>query len=275
MVAGREVIARGMRSEIIAWEPGKVLKLYLPGWSAAAVAGEVAATRYVGQLGIPSPTVYGAVEIDGRHGIILERIGGPSMNEAFNTDQSRYAQLARMLAEVQAAVHAHDVPDGPPQRRQLRNKINAPRSPLPADLKEAATIVLEGLPDGTAACHGDLHPMNVMLSPGRGPVIIDWDCPTVGNPLADVARTLLILLAGRWHVPSPQSESMRLMSNRIALIYLRRYFQLRHCAKADRRDLRTWLWVNAAARLAEGVQPEEGWLVGLVKDGIARRPGAR
>jgi thiamine kinase-like enzyme len=36
------------------------------------------------------------------------------------------------------------------------------------------------LTPGTAPCHGDFHPENVLLTP-RGPVVIDRDSATVGR----------------------------------------------------------------------------------------------
>jgi thiamine kinase len=269
-MAEREVIARGARSEIIAWAPGKVLKLYEKGRTAAFVGGEAEATRQVRDLGIPAPEIYGTLEVDGRHGIIMERIDGPSMVDALRADGSQYGQLARILAEVQAAVHAHEVPQASPLQKELRRRINSPHSPLAAELKARATVALEGLPEGQALCHGDLHGMNIILSPGRGPVIIDWDSPTAGNPLADVARTLLICLASRWHVPAEQFDQAKMLTGRLAFVYLRRYFALRPVCRARRADLRTWLWINAAARLSEGIAVEERWLADMVREGHAR-----
>jgi Ser/Thr protein kinase RdoA (MazF antagonist) len=266
----REVIARGMRSEIIAWEPGKVLKLYHAGWSAAAFAGEVEATAHVFRLGIPAPRLYGTVELDGRHGIILERLTGPTLGEALMSDPRRYAELARMAAGAQAAVHAHEVPEASPQLDQLRRKINSPRSPLASELKRAATMAAESLPRGTTVCHGDLHGLNIIISAERGPVIIDWDSPTAGNPICDLARTLLVTLASPFHAPPEHREYVKGLVGRVSLVFLRTYFRLRPENRPGRRQLRTWLWINAAARLVEGITPEEQWLTGMVRAGAAK-----
>lgn len=268
---GREIIARGRRSEIIAWGPGKVLKLYEQGWSAAAVAGELEATSRAAQLGIPAPRTYGLVELDGRHGIILERLTGPTMLDALLADHSRCAELGSMLAEIHSAVHAHEVPEAPSQRQQLRRRINSTRSPLAAGLKQASIAALEELPDGATVCHGDLHGLNIILSAERGPVIIDWDSPTAGNPVADVGRTLLIVVSSPRHVPPRDRELVRKLASRMARAYLCRYFELRPASRSGRRDLRTWLWINAAARLVEGIADEEAWLINMVRTGAAAR----
>lgn len=46
--------------------------------------------------------------------------------------------------------------------------------------------------DGRSLLHLDLHPENVLISPG-GPVIIDWTNARSGDPAQDVALTWLIL----------------------------------------------------------------------------------
>jgi len=42
-----------------------------------------------------------------------------------------------------------------------------------------------------AVCHGDFHPMNVIVSGRRG-AVIDWTDAGVGDRYGDVARTLLL-----------------------------------------------------------------------------------
>lgn len=50
--------------------------------------------------------------------------------------------------------------------------------------------------------------------------------------------------------------------------YLREYRHLTTWASGWWEWLDTWLWLNAAARLAEGIEPERRWLVGLVQRGL-------
>jgi aminoglycoside phosphotransferase (APT) family kinase protein len=50
---------------------------------------------------------------------------------------------------------------------------------------------LAGLLESNVVCHGDCHPDNVFTS-SRGPTVIDWMTATHCNPVADVARTVLL-----------------------------------------------------------------------------------
>lgn len=268
--AERVVIGRGMRSEIIAWADGKVVKLYFADKSAAFVAGEAAATKRAAELGIPVPVVYGTVEVDGRHGIIMERLEGPAMDVMFRRRPLGAPRLVRQLAALQAAMHQVDVSgEAVSQQDQLRRKINSRASPLAPGLRAAALVELERMPSGVALCHGDLHPQNVVWTSSRGFVVIDWDSPAYGNALADVARTYLILMAGRFHVPRRLSPWIALISRAICRSYLDAYRSRAGSQAVEPGSLATWLWINAAARLAEGVAAEEQWLTGIVERGAA------
>ena len=268
MEAERQVLGRGMRSEIIAWGDGKVLKLYHEGWSAESVAGEAAATRRVAELGVPAPQVFETVTIDGRHGIVMERLDGPSMDSLFYQKPLSAPRTVVQLSELQARMHRIDVSaEANPLIEQLRRKINGRRSPLAPELKAAAVSAMERMPLGKSLCHGDLHPQNVVWSDSRGPVVIDWDSPTYGNPLADVARTYLILSAGHRHVPARVRPMIGLVSRFICRNYLRAYRTLAADLIEGAGDLNTWLWINAAARLVEGIAVEEQWLTEIVRRG--------
>lgn len=269
MASERIVIGRGMRSEIIAWGDGRVLKLYHAGTPAQAVAREAEATRRVAQLGVPAPRVHETVEVDGRPGIVMERLEGPSLDQMFYRQPLAAPRRIRPLAELQAAMHHIDVAaEAQPLTEQLRRKISSQRSPLAPELRAAALATLDRMPGGSSLCHGDLHPQNVVWAGSRGYVIIDWDSPTYGNPLADVARTYLILSAGRFHVPRRIRPLITFVTRFMCRNYLRVYRSLAGDLFARASDLNTWLWINAAGRLCEGIAVEEPWLTGIVRRGV-------
>lgn len=82
------------------------------------------------------------------------------------------------------------------QRRPWRLRAHA-------DLLAQLMRDLHEIPvSGGEIIHGDLHPMNVMLT-ARGPVVIDWSNAEVGRWAQDVAMTWIILATsvadgGRW-----------------------------------------------------------------------------
>ena len=246
------MIARGNTAEIFLWQDNQVLKLFLDWCPATDAEREARSTQAVHKSGLPVPAVEGIVEVEGRTGIVFERIDGPSMLGLVTSKPWKLFRLARALAELHAGMHSREVPELPSQRRRLERDIQR-EDVLPVNTKEVVLKALEQLPDGSAVCHGDFHPENIIMS-SRGPVIIDWLDATQGNPVADVARTSLLFQtselppssAGRWLV----NWTRRLFYS----TYLKRYLQLR---PASGEQIAAWQLPVAAARLDENIPPEE------------------
>ncbi len=101
----------------------------------------------------------------------------------------------------------------------------------------------------------------------RGPVVIDWMNTGRGNPLADVARTALLLGVGSLPPGTGLLRGWFIQSFRriFRVLYLRRYFQLWPYAQAQ---MKAWLLPVAAARLAEGIPGEVTQLVRLVESSL-------
>lgn len=86
----------------------------------------------------------------------------------------------------------------------------------------------------------------------QGPVIIDWTNATRGNPLADVARTSLLLRVPELP-PVPKRWVVAAVRSWFLGAYLQRYRQLAPC---NEKDLTAWEPVIAAARLREQIPDE-------------------
>ena len=67
-------IARGRTAELYGWQPGQVLKLFYADGSTSAVDNEARITQIVAATELPVPAVGDIVEIDGRYGLIYERV---------------------------------------------------------------------------------------------------------------------------------------------------------------------------------------------------------
>jgi len=248
------LIGQGRTAEVYAWGDGRILKLYRPEMPREWVDYEARAGRLVTDAGLAAPAIAGVVEVDGRAGILYERIDGPTMLEMAARRPWTLFRSAAQLAELHAAMHACPAEGLPRQRESLRRAIaRAPR--LAETARAQALQALEALPDGDQLCHGDYHPENILMSAG-GPVVIDWMTATCGNPVADVARTSLLFRMGRLP-PGSSVPKKALVSTSRRLYhgaYLRRYAQLR---PLPRPELEAWLPVLAAARLAERIPAEE------------------
>ncbi|HMJ63960.1 MAG TPA: phosphotransferase [Candidatus Binatia bacterium] len=178
------LIGRGLTSEVFGWGKDRVLKLNLAWVPVSTAQREFAVTCAVHGAGVNVPAVFELVQVGGRHGIVFERVHGPSMvSEVEKRPWSLFA-AARQLAELHARLHDFDAPpELPSQREQIESWID--RAPdFSAAEKDVAHRNLARLPAGKCICHGDFHPANIILS-ARGAMIIDWSRGTRGHALAD------------------------------------------------------------------------------------------
>jgi uncharacterized protein (TIGR02172 family) len=257
-------IAQGLTAEVYVWDETRILKLFREGRSPEQVAREAHIARMVHAAGLPVPAVGEIVEVDGRRGLIYERVDGLSMTDSISRRPWTASRSARRWAELHADMHARGaMQELPSQREDLANHIQAARI-LPADSQRAALRALATMPDDDRLCHGDFWPGNILMS-SRGPIIIDWIDATRGDPLADVARSSVLLLGA---LASTQfSWLQKAIIWRVHATYLRRYFQLRPGGQAQ---CKAWQPIVAAARLSENVPGVQTWLLATVEAGLSQ-----
>jgi uncharacterized protein (TIGR02172 family) len=260
------LIGQGRTAEVYAWGEHGALKLYHAGWPAAWVEHEAQVTRLVAEAGVPAPAVHQVIEVDGRSGILFERIIGPSLLQQVGGKPWTLGRAVRTFTDLQLAMHAHAIPNLPSQREHLVHQIRE-TSPLPDRIRTAALRQLDQLPDGDALCHGDYHPDNVLMT-RRGPIIIDWGSASRGHPLADVAQTTLLLQIGE---PPDSGLSRWLLASGRAIVY--RAYRHRYLRRrpAPEEELAAWRLPIAVARLAEGIPGERSPLLRLI-DRLVRAP---
>lgn len=249
-------LAHGRTAEIYAWEPGTILKLFHDWYSLVDIQYEAKISRAVHASGLPVPWVGDLVRVNGHHGLIYERVDGVSMLAALQQRPWRIFIYANRLAALHARMHETNIEINLlSQRQRLEKKIRQVNALTPA-VKAAILNRLDQLPDGRQICHGDFHFDNVLLT-AQGEVIIDWTDAALGSPLADVARTTILVMgaAASSQVPNPVAKGMiRLFQ----AVYLRRYFRLRPWGQAE---YRLWLPIVAAARLEENIPEVKDWLI--------------
>jgi aminoglycoside phosphotransferase (APT) family kinase protein len=103
-------------------------------------------------------------DVDGTD-MVMERLDGPTMLDVLKSRPLRARSIGRELAALQAQVHRVST-EGLDLRRHS---------------------------EGDSVLHLDLHPDNVMVT-RRGPVIIDWSNVALGDPLADVMYSWMIMV---------------------------------------------------------------------------------
>jgi len=244
----------GRTAEVFAYGAEQVVKVLRTGMPEILGEREARVAALVDAAGIGGPSFGGATRVDGRFGLVYERLDGPSMLEQLARTPTAIDRLARSFAELHVTMHAADGTGLLDQKAEVRGMIERAGNAVPADAAAAALARLDVLPAGRSICHGDLHPGNVLMT-SRGPVAIDWMTSSCGSPAGDVARTLFLLRDSG--IPGYLSRVRRtlmvLARRRFASVYLRHY---RAVATLDPDEVRAWRLPVLAARLGEGIDEE-------------------
>jgi aminoglycoside phosphotransferase (APT) family kinase protein len=185
------LLASGRDGDIYEYGPGRVLRKTRDGRS---IAHEARIMEYVAERGYPVPRI-DEVRADGTE-IVMERIDGPLMLEPGIGGIVNLPRMLRVLADLHDRLHEIPAPDS-----------------------------LRALPDGgDRLLHLDLHPLNVINSPTRGFVVIDWGNAHRGDPLFDVALTYVLLTCPRIPVPRPVELALDAMRRPlVGRVFARRY----------------------------------------------------
>jgi aminoglycoside phosphotransferase (APT) family kinase protein len=250
--------------------PDRVIKVFRPGWDDREGEHEARAARLAHAAIVGAPAVLATGSVDGRFAIAYERRAGMPMVEHLVDHPWDGPMLAGQFAERHVAMHEADGSSLPDLRDTLFGAVERAGELATDRVVAAARRRIEGLGGGSAICHGDYHPGNVMLT-ADGPAVIDWVTAAAGQPEADVARTLFLLRDAALDTDLPWTDRARLtlLRHAFAVAYGRRYRSLR---PLDARRVRAWRLPILVARLAEGIVPERDPILRAVDRELAVGP---
>ena len=252
-------IGEGREAEVFALEHGRVLRLARTAAGAPAVDHEHAALAAAQRGRVPVPAVFERVDVEGRPGLVVERLGTGNLLLEIGARPWRVFPVGRQLGVLHARIHEVTAPSELPSvHDRLRARLESPL--VPEDVRDRALAQLDALPAGDRLCHGDFNPANVLRAPDGGARVIDWTAASRGNPAADFARAELIMRHGAVGPDATAAVKALAKVGRRLLWqgYLRAYGGAP--AGADR-----WFAVMAAARLAEDIAEERETILKLAR----------
>jgi aminoglycoside phosphotransferase (APT) family kinase protein len=272
--AGRErrLVGEGREAEILDWDSGRVVRLLRDPEASERARVEAEAMAAARAAGAAAPAVHEVVELEGRPGIVVDRIDGPDLLTIVARRPWSVSTAGRTLGEVHARIHAVAAPHSLPEISDvIRDRLRTADTAT-AELAGFALEHLDALSGGDRLLHGDLHPANILVGP-EGPVAIDWMWAGCGDPAADVAWTRLLLRLARPHSSSPwivrkgHGVGRGLMESG----YVKAYGRAR---AIDIELVDRWEPVLAVARLASDLEGERPALLALLRGAGAPVPPA-
>lgn len=188
-----EKIGEGAMADVHAWAPGQVVKLFKTGIPRRISWYEAYMTRAVFAVGGPAPEVLDEVRVEGRRGMVLPRLHGPTLLQLLRTKAITPEEAGAILATLGLAVHkTPSPPEALPMRDYMEGSLQLPDAELPEPIAKGVLALIDRLPPNEGLCHCDLHPGNVIMT-AEGPRLIDWTGTRRGGAPLDLACCHFIL----------------------------------------------------------------------------------
>lgn len=243
-----ELLGRGQESEVLAWGEGAAIKVYRGPAAQAVAEQELRHLQLAAGAGVRVPEPRGVAAVDGRAGVIMERIHGRDVLDYIGRHPWKLDWGAEQLARAHVRLHRATAPADLRAAKAMFAEFLAsdPRAAelLPEPVRSKGLALLSTLPEGHALCHGDFHPGNVFVQDGEV-VVIDWPMMCRGTPECDVARSTIVMAAGA----IPATGSRRRLLEQMRRLFIRRYLHhYRRQHPVDVLQLRQWRLLHALER---------------------------
>lgn len=249
---------KGATSDIYELPGNKVLKLFHSRITTEAIYGELWATQVAYKAGLNVPKVDQKVFVEkNRYGLTFDRVSGVTFSHLYMESPHKVVTHARILAEELFQIHIQRMDESLPKQEEIWAEILQKPSPLPDAVRSKLLDILLQLPSSNHLCHGDYHLENLLISDQQRK-IIDWCDASVGNPLGDLATSVLILkVVG--YISVAESALLKYFCVLNNYLFLQHYQKLakQHARKTgdraqllDKKQFASWMCLAAAKRIA-------------------------
>jgi aminoglycoside phosphotransferase (APT) family kinase protein len=190
------------------WAEPLVVRIHQSVREAEASAREAAIQDWCADRGYPAPRVlalFAPGELLSLPVQVMERARGVAMLDAVKHAPWLAPRMIDQLGALQRRLHELPVdgwPEGGAPRlaeRRLglvRRVVATTQDPELTEALQRVEHLLPSLATGPVVpCHGDFHPLNVLVA-GRTTTVIDWTDAALGDRHGDIARTAWLLRTG-------------------------------------------------------------------------------
>jgi len=244
-----DIIGRGLSADVYDNNDGTVVKIYHSNMPKEMYLQDYEISSIVNKHYKNTPKVYGLTDSKPYPGIIFEKIDGRNLITEIKKNPLRIRHYAKEFAKVHYAIHGHCIDELPNQIDSLTDKIRIIDLPEQVILKVIEYTSL--LSTSNRLCHNDFMPGNVVCDNGRM-VVIDWRTATQGNPLGDIARTIILNSVPRKDIEISFHDSI--LRKIFTKEYESEYMKLAGISKCE---IEKWLLPLSVIRLGEGISKAE------------------
>jgi len=223
--------------KVVCRDGNTVLKVFGPSYKVSLILNEAMNEARAAETGLPVAKVLEVLKIREHWCIRREFIEGETLADVMAKDKKNLAKYLKEFVAIQCKIFAKTSERMGNLADKLDRLISA--SPVEKVTRYDLHMKLQSYPRGTALCHGDFNPTNVIITPKGDWRVIDWSHVRLGDPRADVARTYLLFWLGG-HVAAAEKY--------IALAC--------EALKVPLREVQKWLPIVAAAESAREQSPK-------------------
>jgi aminoglycoside phosphotransferase (APT) family kinase protein len=245
------------------WSGPLILRVFRQHTNPLRARWEGAVQTALVELGYPAPRVLlvgTTTEAVGGVFVIMERLPGKMMLEDVFKPARLFSALPRILSDVprvvakaQASLHALDPapllralddqglpaddvgPAGLSQRMaSVDGQLDQARHRIEGDALDGLKTGLQWLldhrppePQERVICHGDFHPLNILMERESVSGVIDWANTTIADPAFDVGNTNVLLRLAPLELPLVLEGITNVVRPILARRYYDAYRQLR------------------------------------------------
>lgn len=180
-----KLIAKGNTAEILEKNENLIYKLFNDGYPKIYIEHEFDNAKTVFQLGIKTPRAYGLICVEGRDGIVYDRVIGETLSSKMQSanEEELTVWIDRFVGIHKELLSHHS------------NSVMDYKDFLKMFADDSAEVItqIDALEDGDCLLHGDFHPANIMVNTDNQLILIDMMNVCKGPVIYDVARTYFLL----------------------------------------------------------------------------------
>jgi len=236
------LLASGRTADIYKTDTAEALKLFHAGYSLVEATREYENSRFIARVYDKTVAMSAPSQTGGRMSLRMELIRGRPLREIGPRGELR--QVGLSLGMMHRNLHVRPSEGLPPAPKLFEPFIRDARGISDRDKQRMLAFVRAGRDD--RLCHGAFHLGHVMQDVS-GWRLIDWKYAYAGDPLADIAATLLAL----YHQQDAAWGSglfTPFLRRQLASWYLKGYFGRE---PVPRREIEQWKCIIALRRSAE------------------------
>ncbi len=176
--------------KVIVRDKDTVLKIFGPSYKVSLILNEAMNEARAAETGLPVAKVLEVMKLRDHWCIRREYVDGETLADVMAKDRRNLAKYLKEFVAIQRQIFAKTSDRMGNLADKLDKQISA--SPVEKVTRYDLHMKLQSFARGTALCHGDFNPSNVIITPKGDWRVIDWAHVRLGDPCADVARTYLL-----------------------------------------------------------------------------------